>query len=101
MLEQGTVDLFVEAGVGARLQREGLVHRGIELRFDGRGHRIAFDKLTGGRTITFYGQQEVIKDLIAAGSTCRPLLFEVEDVGVDGIESDRPTLLERGPYRES
>ena len=56
VLEQGTVDLLKEAGVGERLEREGHGHGGIELRFDGRGHRIDFPKLTGGRTITVYGQ---------------------------------------------
>ena len=83
VLEQGTVDLLVAAGVGERLQREGLVHHGIELRFDGRRHRIALSELTGGRAITVYGQQEVVKDLIAArlaagGQIC----FEAERRGV-------------------
>src|ERR687896_2586034 len=64
VLEQTTADLLVELGVGGRMQREGLVHHGIELRFDGEGHRIPFDELTGGRGITIYGQQEVVKDLI-------------------------------------
>ena len=49
-----------------RLHREGMVHEGVELRFGGRGHRIDLSELTGGRTITVYGQQEVVKDLIAA-----------------------------------
>ncbi len=66
VLEQGTVDLLVEMGLGERLQREGLVHEGLELRFGGRGHRIALSDLTGGRAITIYGQQEVVKDLIDA-----------------------------------
>jgi hypothetical protein len=66
VLEQGTVDLLTEAGVGDRLHQEGLVHHGLELRFDGRGHRIDLSELTGGRAITVYGQQEVVKDLIAA-----------------------------------
>ena len=68
VLEQGTVDLLNESGVGERLQREGLTHHGIELRFGGRGHRIDFTGLTGGRSIVVYGQQEVVKDLIARGS---------------------------------
>jgi p-hydroxybenzoate 3-monooxygenase len=93
VLEQGTVDLLIEMGVGDRLKREGLVHHGIELRFDGRGHRIPFDRLTGGRGITIYGQQEVVKDLIAARyQTGEPLLFEVEDVTVNELETERPTL---------
>ncbi|HXT47668.1 MAG TPA: FAD-dependent monooxygenase, partial [Gemmatimonadaceae bacterium] len=52
VLEQGTVNLMRDTGVGERLMREGLVHRGVELRFEGKGHRIAFDELTGGSTIT-------------------------------------------------
>jgi p-hydroxybenzoate 3-monooxygenase len=84
VLEQGTVDLLVEMGVGERLRREGLVHEGIELQFGGERHRIHFTELTGGRSITVYGQQEVVKDLIAARlETRRPLLFEAEVVGVD------------------
>jgi p-hydroxybenzoate 3-monooxygenase len=103
VLEQGTVDLLLEMGVGERLKREGLVHHGVELRFDGRGHRIPFDELTGGRGITIYGQQEVVKDLIAARvESGAPLLFEVEDVRPVGIESDSPVLRfrHRGEERE-
>jgi p-hydroxybenzoate 3-monooxygenase len=93
VLEQGTVDLLTEIGVGERLQREGLVHDGIELQFAGERHRIDFPSLTGGRRITVYGQQEVVKDLIAARlDTGRPLLFEVSDVGLHGFESDEPVL---------
>jgi hypothetical protein len=66
VLEQGTVDLLNEIGVGERLQREGLVHDGIEIQFAGERHRIDFPSLTGGRRITVYGQQELVKDLIAA-----------------------------------
>ena len=84
VLEQGTVDLLCETGVGERLKREGLVHHGIRLRFDGEEHRIALSDLTGGRAITVYGQQEVVKDLIRArldaGGT---ILFEAEALAVD------------------
>jgi p-hydroxybenzoate 3-monooxygenase len=84
VLEQATVDLLVEAGLGERLQREGLVHEGLELRFGGRGHRIGLSALTGGRAITIYGQQEVVKDLIDARLAAGwPLLFEVGDVRVE------------------
>src|SRR5829696_9422616 len=65
VLEQGTVNLMKEMGVGERMERQGLVHHGIELRFAERGQRIDFADLTG-RAITVYGQQEVVKDLIAA-----------------------------------
>jgi p-hydroxybenzoate 3-monooxygenase len=93
VLEQGTVELLTDTGLGDRLHREGLVHHGVELRFEGEGHRIDLSELTGGRTITIYGQQEVVKDLIAArerdGGDVR---FEVEDVAVDGLKTDRPTI---------
>jgi p-hydroxybenzoate 3-monooxygenase len=93
VLEQRTVDLLNEIGVGERLRREGLVHDGIEIQFAGERHRIDFPSLTGGRRITVYGQQEVVKDLIAARlETGRPLLFEVTDVGVHGFESDAPVI---------
>jgi p-hydroxybenzoate 3-monooxygenase len=87
VLEQGTVDLLTETGVGERLGREGLVHEGLELRFGGHGHRIALSDLTGGRAITIYGQQEVVKDLIDARLEAgEPLLFEVSGVRVEGQE---------------
>jgi p-hydroxybenzoate 3-monooxygenase len=93
VLEQGTVDLLQEMGVGERLAREGLVHDGIEIQFEGERHRIDFPSLTGGRRITVYGQQEVVKDLIAARlETGRPLRFEVDGVSVDGFESDAPSI---------
>ncbi len=66
VLEQGTVDVLTETGVADRLHREGMVHHGLELRFGGVGHRIALSELADGRAITVYGQQEVVKDLIAA-----------------------------------
>ena len=66
VLEQGTVDAARPRPASASgCEREGIVHHGIELRFDGRGHRIDIAELTGGRAITVYGQQEVVKDLIA------------------------------------
>ena len=60
VLEQGTVDLMREAGVGGRLAREGMRHDGIYLAFDGARHRIDMAALTGGRAITIYGQNEVV-----------------------------------------
>ncbi|WP_043634712.1 4-hydroxybenzoate 3-monooxygenase [Nonomuraea candida] len=93
VLEQGTVDTLVAAGVGDRLLREGLPHHGIELRYGGEGHRIAFDKLVPGRSITVYGQQEVVKDLIAARLAAGgDLRFEVEDVALHALDSGRPYL---------
>jgi p-hydroxybenzoate 3-monooxygenase len=93
VLEQTTVDLLCDAGVGERLRREGLVHHGLELRFGGRGHRIVLSDLTDGRAITVYGQQEVVKDLIAARLDAGgDLRFEVSDVGVEYLESERPAI---------
>jgi p-hydroxybenzoate 3-monooxygenase len=84
VLEQATMDLMDEVGLGARMHAEGLVHHGVELRFGGEGHRIALSDLTGGRAITIYGQQEVVKDLINARlESGLPLYFEVSDVAVD------------------
>ena len=93
VLEQGTVDLLVECGLGERMQREGMFHHGIELRFGGRGHRVDFASLTGGRGITVYGQQEVVKDLLAAREAAGALpLFDVSDVRVEDLETDRPRI---------
>ncbi|HZI98849.1 MAG TPA: 4-hydroxybenzoate 3-monooxygenase [Actinomycetales bacterium] len=92
VLEQGTVDLLAEAGVGDRMRAEGLRHEGIELRFDGEGHRVPMTDLTG-RAITVYGQQEVVKDLIARrladGGDVR---FDVSDVKVSGVTSESPRV---------
>jgi len=93
VLEQGTVDLMTEIGLGERMKREGSVHHGIELRFDGEGHRIHLSELTNGRAITVYPQHEVIKDFIAARlNQGGPILFNVEDVQVSNISSSQPSL---------
>jgi p-hydroxybenzoate 3-monooxygenase len=93
VLEQGTADLLDGAGAGERMRREGIVHHGVELQFDGQRHRIALSDLTGGRSIVIYGQTEVVKDLIAARlADGEPLLFEVSDVRVERHHSDRPLI---------
>ncbi|MFJ8650203.1 4-hydroxybenzoate 3-monooxygenase [Streptomyces sp. NPDC093546] len=93
ILEQGTVDVLRSVGAGARLDREGLVHDGIELRFDGRAHRLDFPALTGGRRVTVYAQTEVVKDLVALQlAEGGPLLFEAEVHAVDGADTDRPAI---------
>ncbi|MFE7111664.1 4-hydroxybenzoate 3-monooxygenase [Streptomyces sp. NPDC057575] len=93
ILEQDTVDVLRDSGAGERMDRQGLEHHGIELRFDRRSHRIDFPSLTGGRSVMVYAQTEVVKDLIAlrrqAGGT---VLFEAEALSVDGIETDRPVI---------
>jgi p-hydroxybenzoate 3-monooxygenase len=92
VLEQGTADLLVESGVGARMQQDGEVHAGIGIQFDGERHRIDLQELVG-KSIVIYGQTEIVKDLIEARvETGRPLQFEAEDVSVSGIETERPRL---------
>ncbi|MFG2650836.1 4-hydroxybenzoate 3-monooxygenase [Streptomyces sp. NPDC048436] len=101
ILEQGTVDVLREAGAAVRMDREGIGHDGIELRFDRRRHRVDFPALTGGRSVMVYAQTEVCKDLIAlqlaAGG---PLLFEAEALAVEGAETDRPSVRFRHQGRE-
>ena len=93
VIEQGVVDLLVEAGAGERLVREGLVHHGIELQFAGERHRIPLSELAGGRAIVIYGQTELVKDLICLRlDGGRPLHFEVENVSVHDLESERPSV---------
>jgi p-hydroxybenzoate 3-monooxygenase len=93
VLEQGTVDLLNAMGVGERMRREGLVHHGFYLQFEGQRHRIAMNELTGGRAITVYGQQEVVKDLIAARLAAGgQIIFEAEDVAVDTIDGPQPRV---------
>jgi p-hydroxybenzoate 3-monooxygenase len=92
VLEHPSVALLRELGVADRLDREGLAHRGIELAFDGRRHRLDFNDLVG-HSITVYGQQEIVKDLIAARLAAGdPIVFEVSDVTIDDIESDSPVV---------
>jgi p-hydroxybenzoate 3-monooxygenase len=92
LLEQNTVDLLRQLDVGERLDREGLVHDGIYLRREGRTQHIEIAKLTG-RHVTIYGQQEVVKDLIAARlQRGGELHFEVSDVSVHDVESERPRI---------
>ncbi|WP_406375433.1 4-hydroxybenzoate 3-monooxygenase [Streptomyces sp. NBC_00647] len=93
MLEQGTVDALRGCGAGGRLDAEGLVHHGIELRFDRESHHIDFPGLTGGRTVTIYAQTEIVKDLVALQlEDGPPLLFEAEALAVEKPESDSPVV---------
>jgi p-hydroxybenzoate 3-monooxygenase len=88
VLEQGTVDLLIALGLGAGVECRGLRHDGLYISFLGRRHRIDMSDLTGGRAITVYGQNEVVKDLIDARvATGRPLFFEAEEVAIDGLDS--------------
>src|SRR5262252_11173206 len=93
VLEQGTVDMMIAMGVGERLQRQGLRHDGLYISFDRRRHHINMSELTGGKGITVYGQNEVVKDLIEARiATGRPIHFEVDDVSVNAMDSPQPLI---------
>jgi p-hydroxybenzoate 3-monooxygenase len=93
VLEHGTAELLKEVGVGQRMLREGSVHHGIELRFGGRGHRIDFGDLTEGLSITIYGQQEVVKDLIRARLEADgKLLFEARAESIGDLDTDSPKI---------
>src|SRR5512145_1107446 len=93
VLEQGTVDLLNAMGVGAGLRRAGLRHEGLFISSQGQRHRIDLADLTGGKAITVYGQNEVVRDLIdARADTTRPLYFEGERVSVDAFDSPTPML---------
>ncbi len=93
VLEQGTVDLLCAVGIGERLRREGAVHHGIELRFNGRAHRIPLSELTKGRCITLYAQHEVLKDLIAARLAAQgTVLFESNVGAIHASDSLQPAL---------
>jgi p-hydroxybenzoate 3-monooxygenase len=93
VLEQGTIDLLDESGVGERMRREGLLHHGIELRFDRQAHRIPLSDLTDGRAVMIYGQTEIVKDLVRARlETQAPLRFEAEAIGVEDLETSEPRI---------
>jgi p-hydroxybenzoate 3-monooxygenase len=92
VLEQGTMDILTESGVGERMRREGALHHGIELAFGGRRHRIDFQELTG-KAITVYPQHEVIRDLVAARLAAKgQLLFEVSEVTLKDVDTAKPSV---------
>jgi len=93
VLEQGTVDILNATGLGERMAREGFQHHGIELRFGGRGHRIDFPSLTGGKSVMVYAQHEVLKDLIKARLEAGGALhFEVRHVSVYDLDTSSPRI---------
>jgi p-hydroxybenzoate 3-monooxygenase len=103
VLEQTTVDLLDQVGLGARMRREGAVHTGFALRFGGRDHRIDLPAHAGGRAIMVYPQHEVLKDLIAARlATGATILFGARDVAIEDITQARPAIhLTVGGRRET
>jgi len=93
VLEQGTVDLMAELGVDGRLRRECMIDEVIDMRFHGKIIHIDLPGLAGGKVVTIYGQQEVVKDLIAARlADGGPIAFEAEVTGLDGLDTDKPAI---------
>ena len=93
VLEQTTVELLEEAGVAARMHREGLPHHGFSLCVEGRRHRIDLPSLTGGRQVMVYGQTEVTRDLMAArAASGATTVYEAADVSLHGLEGDAPVV---------
>ena len=92
LLEQGTVDLLNDIGVGARLNRERLIHDGVELAFDGQRRRIDLKALSG-KSVTIYGQAEIQNDLMDAHEAAgAPIVYEAEDVSLHGLTGETPHL---------
>jgi p-hydroxybenzoate 3-monooxygenase len=101
VIEHAIAELLVDVGAGERLRDEGIVHHGIELQFAQERHRVALSDLAGGRTIVIYGQTELVKDLIGLRlASGRALHFEVDDVTVHALETNRPVVRYRHEGRE-
>jgi len=93
VLEQVSVDLLDEVGVGARMRREGLVHGGFEILWRGRRHRIDMQRLTGGKSVMVYGQTELTRDLMEARRAADlPTVYEAGDVAVRDFDGARPRV---------
>lgn len=92
VLEPGTVDLLRQAGAGARMDREGIPHSGVELCFNGHSHRIDLEQLTG-KQVMIYGQTEITKDLMEARTALGGhMIYEAEDVSLHNLEGARPEI---------
>ena len=93
VLEQGAVELIREAGAGQRMDREGHVHEGFTISFDGRRERIDLKNLTGGKTVMVYGQTEVTRDLMEARKASGAVsIYEAHDVKLHDFYSERPRV---------
>ena len=91
VLEQGAVKMLEEAGVATRMHKEGLVHEGFDLSFDGVTHRMDLKKYSGGETVMVYGQTEVTRDLMdAREADAAPTIYDAENVAVHDFDRSRP-----------
>jgi p-hydroxybenzoate 3-monooxygenase len=101
VLEQVTADLLTEAGVGARMHREGLVHEGFELLVNAERHRVDLRRLTGGATVLVYGQTEITRDLMQARSAAGlRTVYEAQDVAIDDFATSHPFVTYRDGGQE-
>ncbi|HET7609909.1 MAG TPA: FAD-dependent monooxygenase, partial [Gammaproteobacteria bacterium] len=101
VLEQVSVDLLDEAGVGERMHREGLVHSGFELLAGGARHRVDLEALSGGKHVVVYGQTELTRDLMEArAAAALPMVYEARDVAVHGFDRASPHVTYRKDGRE-
>jgi len=92
VIEKGAAETLIEAGLGERMQQESMIHRGIELAFSGKRHRIDFEALTGG-WVMVYGQHEVVIDMIAKRlGTGGKIVFGAEDVTLHDVDSGSPRV---------
>jgi len=93
VLEQVTIDLMDEAGVGARMHKEGLIHGGFDMLFKGRRHRIDMHGLTGGKSVMVYGQTELTRDLMDARRAAGlPTVYEAANVQVFDFDTEHPRV---------
>ncbi|HYG90108.1 MAG TPA: 4-hydroxybenzoate 3-monooxygenase [Azospirillum sp.] len=97
VLEQWTVDLMNEMGLGERMRREAHFHSGITLRFNRESHHIDMEGLTGGKRVTVYAQHEVIKDLVGARlADGGEIVFSVAETSLHDLDTERPKIRYRG-----
>ena len=95
VIEQGMADLLREAQVGERMDREGLIHEGINIAFDGRLERIDFPKHTNGKIVMVYGQTEITDDLMKAhiDEAGGIVHYEAPAIRVEDYDMDSPRII--------
>jgi p-hydroxybenzoate 3-monooxygenase len=93
VLESGTVDVMRELGLDGRLKKESMTDEGLDIRFSGKLIHLDFRKLGSGKVVTIYGQQEVVKDLIAARLADNgKIVFEAEALAIDNVDTNKPSI---------
>ena len=93
VLERGTVETLETLGLASRMHREGMIDEGLDIRFRGKTIHLDLPELTGGKRVMIYGQQQVVKDLVAARvESGQPLIFEAEVTSIEGLDGERPVI---------